>query len=218
MIKLVCLAILGTIGAFAQTTSQDTSPSRRDAYRNAYRAWREADPSIERDAVTAGAGVVSLRAARLTGVQSQYAAQRGYFLEGLIATAGETLSWLEDARAVEPSMAPPKGLDDYLTTGDAAVRRGLETFAKDTDRGIKPLQQALQREQQALADLTTAVDAERKAAEAYVDAESGTEQTILQTTVEDRILVAAIRQTLDDTSQEAAAWADYYRKLAGDRH
>lgn len=111
-------------------------------------------------------------------------------------------------------MAPPKGLDDDLAAGDEAVRRTMAPFAKDTDRALQPLRQALEREQKALADLTNAVDVERKAAVAFRDEADATEQLILQTTVEDRILVAGIRQTLDDTSQNADAWSAYYRTLA----
>jgi hypothetical protein len=60
----------------------------------------------------------------------------------------------------------------------------------------------------------SAVDEERKTAVTFRDAGEDTEQNILQATVEDRILVAAIRQTLEETSRDADAWAEYYRTLA----
>lgn len=205
---LLCLLIASCV--FSQTPSQST----RDAYRAAYRAWREADPSIERDAATAGPGTIALRAARLAAAEARFAAERRKFLDGLYASSGETLSWLEDARSVEPPMTPSKATDDYLATADTAVRRSIETLAKDTDRGIQPLQQALDREQKVLADLTTAAEDERKAAETYSELAAATEQLILQGTVQDRILTAGIRQLLEETSSDAAAWSDYYRMLA----
>ncbi|MGD1093349.1 MAG: hypothetical protein ABSB35_15335 [Bryobacteraceae bacterium] len=213
MIKTSGMMILTALCAFSQALAPDPAQAARDAYRSAYRAWREADPSLEHDAATQGSQL-SLRAARLAEAQAKYAAARGYFLEGLIAGSGATLLWLEDARAVEPSMAPPKGLDDYLSAGDTAVHHSMDTFAKDNDRGLQPLRQALDRESKALADLTTAVEEERKTALAFRDEADATEQMILQATVEDRILVAGIRQTLDDTSHDADAWAQYYRTLA----
>jgi len=137
------------------------SQSGREAYRNAYRAWREADPSLERDAATGGAQL-GVRADRVAAEAAKYCEERRAFLDRFALDSEQKLAWLEI-----PTDAPPvlPAVGDYVSAQTAVVRRGIDKFAKDPDPGIQQVRNMLERENIALSVLSAAIAAREKAAE-----------------------------------------------------
>src|SRR5271154_4647034 len=74
----------------------------RDAYRTAYKNWRQADPSLEHDA-GAGGPLLAERAERLAEQARNYGVERGAFLQQLADDTQHGLAWLD----VPPSQASP---------------------------------------------------------------------------------------------------------------
>jgi hypothetical protein len=185
----------------------------RDDYRAAYRAWRETDPNLDRDAVAGGAAIAQ-RADRMAAEAAKYAAARKTFLEGFAQDQAQQVSWLENADpGPEPAFMATKSDSEFVAAETASVTRTSDAFAKDQDRGMQQLRQALARERTALDALGLAIAERRKAAEM----ESVAIQTIAQARNkaldQTRAMLQAANNAPADTVPEAAAWAEYYRKL-----
>src|SRR5271154_3527679 len=76
----------------------------RDAYRTAYKNWRQADPSLEHDA-GAGGPLLAERAKRLAEQARNYGVERGAFLQQLADDTQHGLAWVPRA----PSPGSPHG-------------------------------------------------------------------------------------------------------------
>ena len=72
-----------------------TAQSARDAYRNLYRSWREADPSLELDAASAGDALAS-RAAKTAGLAAAYGAAHSAALKDTSSQQSQNLQWLSE--------------------------------------------------------------------------------------------------------------------------
>jgi hypothetical protein len=185
----------------------------RDDYREAYRAWREADPNLERDAA-AGGDPIAQRADRMAAEAAKCAAARSAFLEGFAQDEAQQVAWLESA---DPGPQPPfkaAKSDSLLVAADtAAVTRTIDTFATDPDRGIQQLRQALARERTALDALVLAIAERRKSADAESVAAQAIGQARTKALDQIRVMLEAAREGPTGAAREAAAWAEYYRKL-----
>jgi hypothetical protein len=194
------------------TLSMTAQPSR-DAYRNAYKAWRQADANLEQDAGAGGAAPAQ-RAGQAATEAAKYGVERSAFLLDLADEQGQKLAWLENAAAAEtpPDFTAP--LREFVSAESAAVGRNIDTFASDPDKGIQQLRQALQRERAALASLSAAVTEQQKAAKAAGDAGAAAETARIKTVSQYKDLVAGLKQASEQVDREAGEWQDYYRKLA----
>ena len=184
----------------------------RDDYRAAYRAWRETDSNLERDAAAGGAPVAQ-RADRLAAEAAKFAAARKAFLEAEILDESQQVSWLDEAAPGQgPSAASTKSDALFIASESVAVARTMETFANDPDKGIQQLRQALARERIALDALGPAIAQRKKAADTVSAATAAMEQARSKAVEQSHSLLEGLKDALADTSREGDAWAEYYRK------
>lgn len=185
--------------------------SSREGYRNAYRAWREADPNLERDAATGGAPL-GVRADRVAAEAAKYCQERRAFLDRFALESEQKLVWLETPTEAAP--AAPADAAGYISAQTAAVSRGIDTFAKDPDRGIQQVRSMLERENIALSALSAAIATRQKATDQTELATGAVETARVKALDLNRAFAAGIKQAGEGAGAEAPAWEEYYRKLS----
>jgi hypothetical protein len=200
--------IAGVLCLFAQS-----GPSR-DGYRAAYKSWRELDPGLERDAGTAGAALAP-RTAKAADAAAAYGAARIGFLHDMSDRQAENLNWLRDIDLQPlPDLAPAPDLIRFANRELNVVSAIASTFANDSSKTIQQLRQTLQREQDAIEAVRTAIGdrqaAEEKATKASLTAEQARGKALEQYP----FLASALAQSESLMKQEAAAWTAYYPALA----
>lgn len=182
----------------------------REAYREAYRVWRRADPDLERDAATGG-GAVGARADKAAAEAAKYFAARKARLDAQRADAEQK------ATAIEAAPAPAEfetALISYAASQGAVVAASIESIARDPDRGIQQLRQALERERSALSALNTALGDIQKGLEAVRQNSSAAEQSRGKLMEHYQTLAAAFQQSATQTTEAGALWTAYYRELS----
>jgi hypothetical protein len=182
----------------------------REAQQQARQNWRQTDPNLERDAATAGA-TLGARADKAAAEAAKYFAARKAYLESLAADAGQRASAV-DALNVAPETAP--NMETYLGGQTTTLGASIETIARDPDRGIQQLRQALERERAAVAALSAGSKDVQKAQEAVAQAASSAEQARVQTLELYQKLAASLKQSAQITEQSGTAWASYFRSLS----
>ncbi|HLH39119.1 MAG TPA: hypothetical protein VKX39_08215 [Bryobacteraceae bacterium] len=183
----------------------------REAYRDAYKAWRQADPTLERDVAAAGPALAA-EIDRVANQAIKYAAARSVFLSQSAAEQERRLAFLnQDLLA-----APPAGSDaSRIVSAEAdAVRHSLDVYGKDPDRGIQMARALLNRENIALGALAPLLAEARKTADQARAATESEQQARKKALGLLREASAMTNQQIAKASQEGAAWADYYRLLA----
>jgi len=204
----VVALLTGVLCLFAQS-----NPSR-DSYRAAYKSWKEADKALERDAATAGEALAP-RTAKAAEAAAVYTAARIAFLRDMSREQNESLKWLEAAESKPlPSLSPAPDLGRFTDREINAVSAIASTFANDPDKAIQQLRQALQREQEALEALRTAVADRQTAQEKDAKAALAAEQARGEVLDQYPILASALAKSEALMEQEAVAWAAYYPALA----
>lgn len=185
----------------------------RDDYRAAYAAWRKTDPKLESEAWAGGAAVAQ-RADRMAAEAAKTEAARKAYLEGTIADQSQQVARLENAAlSAEPAATNTKPDAQFIDTETARVRRTMETFATDPDKGIQQLRQALAREKEALGALGQAVAERQKSADTAEMAAAVIGQSRGKALDQARALLAGLKEASAETAREAETWAEYYRKL-----
>ena len=204
MIKKAALIAAVLTCAFGQTA--------RDGYRNAYRAWREADPNLERDAAASSASIAP-RADRAAALAAKYGVERKAYLEHFADEYERKLKLLET-----PTAPAPEDWDRsaavYLAEESKMVQRTTDTFTGDPDAGLRRLRGMLLSEDQALNAVNSAAVQDRKAADAASAATAAADQARLKALKLYRDLNASLHQNTQQSTSDSAAWADYYRTLA----
>ena len=182
----------------------------RDAYRAAYRQWREADPNLERDSSALSADLAA-RVSKVAAQAAKYGTERGAFIRQLAADQERSLAQLDTPVANLGELT--RGVRENVATEQAVVKRNIDQFARDQDPGIAPLKAALDRENTALSALASAVAERQSAADAEKSAANGADQARVKAGNENRDLIGAMKAAADESDREASAWADYYKKL-----
>lgn len=183
----------------------------RDGYRDAYRAWRESGPNLERDAASSGAGF-SQRVDRVAALAAKFGSERAAFLKRLASDRAGTLAQIQ--APAQPVAQADRGVSENAASEASIVRRNLNTFANDPDAGIQLLKSMLERENLALASLSKAIAERQKAAGAVKSATASVEQAQAKAVGEYRALAGALSSAAGEADRESAAWAAYYGKLA----
>jgi hypothetical protein len=201
---------LATLCLFAQSSS--------DAYRNLYKSWRDADPTLELDAAVAG-DAIAIRAAQDASLASAYGAAHAAALKAAATQQSQNLQWLSSNTFQPlPDLAHAADGIRFATRESDAVAASVATFANDPDRVIQQLRQAFQHEQAALQALKTSITqrelAEDRAANDDANAEMDREKALREYT----FLSSALAQSADSMTEETAAWTAYYAKLADAAH
>jgi len=185
--------------------------STRDSYRAAYRAWRQTDPALERDAAGSGATLQS-RIAAVASQAAKYGAERSAYLRDSAGEQEHSLAFVETS---PPELADAtRGVRENVTAETAVVKRNLSTFANDPDPAIQRLKAMLDRENSALAALANAVSERQSAAESAKSAGAPAEQARVKALNALHEAVSGMKLAADESDREATAWSEYYRKLA----
>ncbi len=180
------------------------------AQQEARQNWRTTDPDLERDAATAGA-TLGARADKAAAAAAKYFAAQKSSLESLAAdTAQKTSALASLTLAPETSL----NLDTYLAGQNTVLNSSIDTIARDPDRGIQQLRQALERERAAVAALSAGSKDAQKAREAAAQTACSAEQARLRTVELYRKLATGLQQSAQLTEQSGIAWAAYYRSLS----
>jgi hypothetical protein len=185
----------------------------RDAYREAYRNWRAADPRLEADGATDGAAL-GIRADKVSGQASLYVGARKQFLESLHNAAQEK------ARSLEPLPVTP-GKTDLLSRTEANVSTettagssSIAAIGNDPDRGLQRLRRSFEEERAALLALSNAM-AVRRGALAGVSQTAEAAELARSRVVENYQTIATrLEQATRQTDKQALDWAAYYKLLA----
>jgi len=202
-VKRACLFTILTVLCLAQRS--------RDDYRAAYHHWRQTDPNLEREAAAGGPSIAQ-RADRMAAEAAKTAAARKAFLAGIAEDEAQQVEWLENAVSTETPVASTRDTQ-FLTKETALVNRTIDTFANDPDRGIQQLRQALVRERIALEALSGGVAQRKKAADAVSASTAAIEQARAKAVEQSHAVVEGLKAAAENNEHEAAAWAEYYRKL-----
>jgi hypothetical protein len=203
---------LGAGVALAAMAALMVAQSTREAYRDAYRLWHEADPNLEHDAATA-TGPIGAQADRVAAEAAHYYAERRAFFDRFSQESAQKLAWLE---APPPQAGPSRsiGANNFVATQTAAVRKGIDNFAGDPDKGIQQVRMMLTRENIALIALG-ASQVERDKATAEADAAlAAVEQAWHKASDLHREAAEGFAKPLAALDQEAPAWVDYYRTFS----
>jgi len=184
----------------------------RDAYRQAYDTWRQAQSGLERNAGTGGTGVIP-QVDRAAAAETAFGATRAAYLKSAGQDAAQRRQLLQTS-AVRPSqdLAPP-AVTAVVTGNLQTVTATIARFANDPDRGIQQLRQALDRERVALAALNDAIDARQKTMAATAAASAALEQMRTKTAEAFADQASQLSQAVTQLDKEGAAWADYYQEL-----
>lgn len=202
------LAILaGWAGAWAQGPALP--------HLDAYKAWREAEPELERDAVKGGAEFAD-RTSRAGSAAAKAAEARTSYWRGLSEEATRQLIAMGNQGVIgEPDLAPAAQFQQYIATETRAVANNLKSFANDRDPGIQQLRTAFERERQSLEALSQAIVDREKASEKNKGMVAATEAARTRTLEQYQSLSTAVKDALAQTDRERAGWANYYTALAG---
>jgi hypothetical protein len=196
--------LIFVVCAFAQTT--------RDPYRLAYREWRVADPALERDAGATG-GDLAARAAKVAAGAANYGSARAEFLKQTVAEQTQKLAWLETPPDA-PSAMTLESASTLIAAESKAVKRTMDTFANDSDPGIRELRTKLAQEGAAADALNAAMEKRRRAAEAVKTANGAVAESQLKASDQAMVVETDANQAVEQSGQETAAWAQYYDLLA----
>ncbi len=184
--------------------------SNREPYRTAYRAWRQADPNLERDAATGGAGFAG-RVTTVAALAAKYGAERGAFFRESAENQDKSLAALNTP---VPDLADPtRPVRDNVTAAEGIVKKNLDTFANDPDPAIQKLKGMLDRENAALAALKKAIVDREAAAESAKSAGAAEEAARIKALNANQDVASAIRVAAEEADRESEAWVEYYRKL-----
>ncbi len=187
--------------------------SARDPYRSAYRAWREAEPNLERDAAAAG-DALAARSAHAAEQAAKYGAARASFLRELAGQQTQSTTWLETNLSNPKPISP--AADELALIGSASSRlaTSIATFANDPDRGIQQLRQALERERDALSALGGAVRERQSAEDRTAKAYAAIGEARQKAQQEYQAGLQALSSSAASLDKETEAWGTYYQKLS----
>jgi hypothetical protein len=142
------------------------------------------------------------------------AAARKAMLEAAAQDQAQQVAWLENSTPHPDSPAgSTKFAAQFVTAETASVTRTIDTFSTDPDKGIQQLRQALARERVALEALGQAIAERRKSADAETSAAQAIEDARAKALDQSRAMLQGAEDALPESAREAAAWAEYYRKL-----
>jgi hypothetical protein len=202
-------AVLAGLGVFALLL---WAQAPGQSYQDAFRAWRAADPSLEKEA--SQLAQLPARGAPVWQAAARYGEVRTGYLRSLADQSSQLLQWFGGPDSpVDKDAAPGPEVQGFVRTTLAKVSSDISAYASDKDRGIQQLRQALERERTALTSLNTVIasrqPAAEKAAQAAASVESATAKARGLYEDLDRALTALFAQA----QQETAAWSKYYDTL-----
>jgi hypothetical protein len=190
-----------------------SAQSGRDAYREAFRDWRQADPDLERDAATSPD--LSQRTGTNAAAAARYSTARAAYLRAAVAEANQSMDALNASRLTpQTDLAPAVDLQKLVAASTELVTKQIGTYADDPDPGLQPVRQALTRERSALLALSGAVSERQAAVTKAGGAWVAVEQARVHAVEPHQAVLGALQGESSAMEQETLAWAEYYRLLA----
>jgi hypothetical protein len=199
----VALALL----ASAQEVS--VAQQERDAYRDAYQDWRQADPNLERDAAGGGAAL-GARADKVAAEAAKYFAARKTYLEAQRTAAELKASAIEAVVTAEFGTLPV----NYAATQATSISASITAIAAEPDRLIQRLRQSLEQERNALTALNIALNDSQKGLEAIKRSSVAAEQMRVKIAERFKTLAEDLQQGALQIGEAGNSWASYYRALS----
>ncbi len=204
-IPAVGVLLFGAAALIAQTS--------RDAYRQAYDAWRQAHANLERDAAAGGSALIP-QVDRAEAAEARFEATRAAYLKSVAQNTARRRQLLEAPTAgPSPDLAPPV-LGNLVAAELETDTKTIARFAGDSDPGIQRLRQSLERERDALTALNETIQARQKTVTATAAATADVEQARAKTAQVFSGQTAQFSQIVAQADKEGPAWAAYYEKLA----
>ena len=186
--------------------------STRDAYRQAYDVWQQAQANLERDAAKGGEAQIA-QVQRAAAAASVFEEARTAYLKSSADQARQRRQFLKTASTRLSAELVPPAIGELAGESLQTVTRTIARFANDPDRGIQQLRQALDRERMALASLNESIQARQKAMSAAAETAAAVEQVRTQINAPFSADAAQLSQSVDQVDKERTAWADYYAKM-----
>jgi len=185
----------------------------RDAYRQAYDVWQQAQTNLERDAGTGGPTQVA-QADRSAAAAASFQATRMAYLKSSAQEAAQRRQLLQKAAIRSaPDLMPP-AVAGFAAAELQSVTRAIAKFADDKDRAIQQLRQSMERERAALAALRDTIQTRQKAVAATSEATAALDQSRAKAAQAYIGQTSQFSETVAQMEKEAAAWANYYDQLA----
>ena len=201
---LAGLLICGAAGLIGQ--------SGRDAYRQAFDSWRQAQANLERDAGTGGTAVVS-QADRAAAAEQSFEATRAAYLKSAAQDAAQRRQILQTTGSLPSPDVAPSSMGELVAGELQTVTRTVARFATDKDRGIQQLRQSLERERDALTALDESIRARQKTVAAASTPAAALEQARVKTAEAFGGQTTQLSQAATEFEKEGVAWTAYYEKL-----
>lgn len=185
----------------------------RDAYRQAYNVWQQAQTNLERDAGSGGSPQVT-QADRSASAAAGFETTRLAYFKSSSEEALRRRKILKTATTrSSPDIIPP-AVESLAAAESQRVNRAIVRFATDKDPAIQQLRQSMERERVALAALIETIQARQKRVAATSAAEAALEQARAKTAAAFDDQDSQLSQTVALMEKEGPAWAGYYDKLA----
>jgi hypothetical protein len=184
----------------------------RQAYQEAFRSWRQADPGLERDAATAGTAL-GVRAGKVAEETAKYTAARKAFLDLQQGTMDASARSLEAVAAPAEATESTRNSQLNVATATSATASSIEAIGSDPDRGLQQLRQSIEKERAALTILSTAIQDRQTAMATATKTTETAEQARTKVADHYQSLAMALQQASQETSRQGSAWAEYYRTL-----
>lgn len=182
----------------------------RSPYQEAFKAWQQADPTLERDAATGGA-TIGARADKAAAEAVKYHAARQAYMDSQRVNAEQKATAI-DALPVKAEFDAASL--NYTTVQIASVGTSMNAIAADPDRAIQRLRLALEQERAALTALNVALTDSQKNLDAMKRDSGAAEQARAKLMGHYKALAADLQQGATQTNAAGTAWAAYYRSLS----
>jgi hypothetical protein len=210
-IRTLGLVLVTTI-AFLAFVQEGFTQQEFSASEAAYRAWRASHPSAETDAARTGFDA-GPQLEKASTDEATYAAARRGSLEAVRQLLDKRLKEFSSLDIPERQPADPKPVDAVVAAQTAATNAAANAIADDSDRGLRPLKQALERERAAITALKNAVADQRKSADAMAEALAVVKQGQANIVTRYGDSVSNLEQDTERTAAQQLAWTEYYRLL-----
>ena len=185
----------------------------RDAYRQAYTVWQQAQANLERDAGTGGASQVA-QADRSAAAATTFEATRTAYFKSATEEVAQRRKLLRTAAVRSSPDAIPPAVGDLASSELQTVTRAINKFATDKDPAIQQVRQSMERERVALAALIDTIQARQKTVAGISAAAADLEQARTKTAAAFDQQSSLLSQTVAQMEREGPAWSGYYERLA----
>lgn len=185
----------------------------REPHRAAYRAWRDAAPTLEQDA-SAPKAEFATQAQAAAQAADRFLSLRAEFLTKARSSAAQQADWSgKPLLHPEPLLEVRPEVQGLLTRAGDFLNTSINNFATVKDPAIQQVRQAMERERAALGSLNQTLAGRTAAVKAVAEQTQDAEVLKASATRSLAAGIAARNSLVEHLGSEAAAWSAYYRDL-----